>query len=1520
MKKILGLDLGTNSIGWAVVNEAENADERSSIVKLGVRVNPLTVDELTNFEKGKSITTNADRTLKRSMRRNLQRYKLRRENLINILKSNDFITDDTILSENGNRSTFETYRLRAKAVTEEISLTDFARVLLMINKKRGYKSSRKAKNTEEGQLIDGMEIAQRLYDENLTPGQLSFELLNSGKKYLPDFYRSDLQAEFDKVWKAQKQFFPDLLTDDLKENLQGKSKTQTWSICQKPFEIVGIKRKTKGNEQKVENYSWRVKALSEKMDLEELAIVLQEINGQIYNASGYLGDISDRSKELYFNHQTVGQYQMAQLDKNPNYSLKNQVFYRQDYLNEFETIWKTQAKFHKELTSELKKEIRDKVIFYQRPLKSQKGLISFCEFESRQMEVEVDGKKKIKTVGYRVCPKSSPLFQEFKIWQRLNDVLVFPTKEKNKKKRPNSRSLSFEEKMVLYKELSFREGLSKMQILDLLGLTDYEMNFDKVSGNTTQSILFKAYKDIIEKSGHDCSRVQDLDDVAEIFHSLGMGTDFLQLNETTWDNFEEQPLFKLWHLLYSFEGDNSVSGNEKLISKLAILCHLPYEYAKIIANVQFVSDYGSLSSKAIKKILPHLIDGEQYDIACVLAGYKTHSKDSLTKEEIEKKNLKDKLEILPRNSLRNPVVEKILNQMVNVVNNIIDEYGKPDEIRIELARELKKNADERFLLTDSINNSDKEVKRLKEEMKEKFPEIFKNQEPSRNDVIRYRLWLELASNAYKPLYGSSENLKKEISPKILFSGDIEVEHILPKARLFDDSFSNKTLAFKQDNLDKGVQTAIDYVGNEGLSDYIDRIITAYGTKTIKKVVTNPKTKNKKIETESITFKVIYSEHERKMLSNKKMASSVERWDNASEEERKKLSKPWSRMSDVEKKIDVINKYYSGKIKKLVTHGNELPEGFINRDLSNTQYITKKAKEMLSDITRYVVCTTGAITDRLREDWQLVDVMRELNWNKYDKVGLTEIIEKTDYEGRKYKVYRIKDWTKRNDHRHHAMDALTTAFTKRAFIQYLNNLNARRIDETQGISNAEKESLDLTSVCAEDVILATRDVLAIQQKELYKDAKGKLRFNPPNLTNNGDIVQQLSQFRTEAKRQLENTLISIKAKNKVVTRNINVSKQEAGKNKKVQLTPRGQLHLETVYGQNRLSRIDLNEKITKEQINSIVNQKIKNYILNVVKQKGSIKNAFGKENIDKVLFKGKKMTYVEVSIPCYTQRILIEDFFTNPQKTSSAKEKAIDNIVGKDVQKIIRDRYYSFNKDFKKAFSNLAENPIWLNKEKGIAIKRVTITGISNAEALHDKRDKDGNLVLDENGKKQAVDFVNTGNNHHVAIYRKPKLDKKGKPALDENGDMQYELDEKIVSFYEATSRAVQHLPVVDKTYKQEEGWQFLFTMKQNEYFVFPRYDADGNIIFNPKDYTDDWFKNPENYALISPNLFRVQKIATRNYFFRHHLETTVAEPKELKGITYKPQLGLNGIGQNGNAVIVKVRVNHIGQIVSVGEY
>lgn len=1447
MKKILGLDLGTNSIGWAVVNEAENANEKSSIVKVGVRVNPLTVDELTNFEKGKSITTNADRTLKRSMRRNLQRYKLRREELIKRLKEQGFIDNGTILSENGNRTTFETYRLRAKAATEEVSLEQFARILLQINKKRGYKSSRKAKSTEEGQLIDGMEVAKRLYDENLTPGQLSLQLLSEGKKHLPDFYRSDLQAEFDKVWEFQRQFYPDRLTDTLKDELQGKNKTQTWAICKTPFNIEGIKRQTKGQELKFENYRWRSYALQEKIGLEELAIVLQEINGQISNASGYLEDISDRSKALFFNKQTVGQYQMAELEKNPHYSLKNQVFYRQDYLNEFETICETQAKFHKELTPELKKEIRDIVIFYQRPLKSQKNLISFCEFESRQIEVVTEDKRKMKTIGLRVCPKSSPLFQEFKIWQRLNDLQVsgpvVPNEPdlfgENSSFKYGKRPLFQEEKEILFAELNFKDKLSKSDALKLLfnNARDYDLNFKNLEGNRTQAELFKAYQTIIEISGHgeyDFAKMKSDESVRivkEIFGGLGFSTDILDFDANIDGHaFEQQSMYKLWHLLYSFEGDKSNLGNERLIEKLRELYGFDKDSATVLAGVVFEDDYCSLSAKAIRKILPHMKDGNDYSTACEYAGYR-HSKQSLTKEEIANKVLKDKLELLPRNSLRNPVVEKILNQMVNVVNGIIDEYGKPDEIRIELARELKKSAKEREEMTKAINDASK----AHEEYVKILQKDFGLSHVSRNDIIRYKLYLELKDNGFKTLYSNTY-----ISKEKLFSKEFDIEHIIPQAKLFDDSFSNKTLEARQVNLDKSNATAYDFVVEKygedfAKGDYTNRIEKLYADKVIGKT----------------------------------------------------------------------------KRDKLLMKEADIPSGFINRDLRDSQYIAKKAREILQELVRFVVPTTGSITDRLREDWQLVDVMRELNWDKYDKLEMTYYEQ--DRDGRQ--IPKIKDWTKRNDHRHHAMDALTIAFTKRSYIQYLNNLNARVQKATD-----EWIDLDMVELSALDKDQRASAMYGIEKKELYRDSRHKLRFVPP---------MPLDEFRAEAKRQLENTLISIKAKNKVVTRNINKAKNSVTSeitdkdgNKKTikgQLTktPRGQLHLETVYGSSQryvTKEEKVNASFDAKKIATVASPRYREALFARLQQFGNDpKKAFtGKNTLE------KNPIWLDAThtakVPEKVKTVGFESIYTIRKEVSP--DLKIDKVVDKHIQEILQKRLEEFGGDAKKAFSNLDENPIWLNKEKGISIKRVTITGISNAEALHYKRDKEGKLILNENGNKQPVDFVNTGNNHHVAIYRKPKLDKNGQQAVDENGQPLYELDENIVSFYEATARAMQGLPIIDKGYKQDEGWQFLFTMKQNEYFVFPRYDENGNMTFNPMEYDAEWYMNPNNYAEISPNLFRVQKFSFKNYVFRHHLETTIdMSSANLKGITWTDFRSSKGLD-----LILKVRVNHIGIIVSIGEY
>mgnify|MGYP004635736919 FL=1 len=1393
MKKILGLDLGTTSIGWALVNEAESENEKSSIIKLGVRVNPLTVDEQTNFEKGKAITTNADRTLKRTARRNLQRYKLRRENLISLLKKEGFITEDSVLCEKGNHSTFETRLLRAKAVTEEISLEELARVLIMLNKKRGYKSSRKANSSEDGNLIDGMTVARKLYDEHLTPGQYTYQLLCKGKKFIPDFYPSDLYAEFEAVWNCQKQFYTDMLTDELREALRDKNEKQTWAICAAPLGVKGIKRNGTIAEQRVENYRWRTEALTKQLPLEQVVIVLQKINSQIRATSGYLGAISDRSKELYFNHLTVGQFQMKQLSENPNISLKNQVFYRQDYLDEFERIWEKQAKFHKELTEELKHELRDIIIFYQRPLKSQKSLINYCEFESSQKEVVVDGKKKTITIGLRVCPKSSPLFQCFKIWQSINNLQitgnVIPKQQLDlfgdtTEFDYGTRILTEEEKLNLYRELSIKESLSEAEIIKLLfgGEKGLSLNFHKIEGNRTMAAFIKACHTILVINGYndyDFSKIPYYKTIAiitQVFDALGFKYGFLNFNPALeGKDYERQDAYRLWHLLYSYSDDNSATGNEKLIERIGNLLNMDKESAAAFASITYESDYGSLSSKAMRRILPHMMDGLEYSVACEYAGYR-HSRRSLTKEEIMSKPLVDTIPLLPRNSLHNPVVEKILNQMINVVNAVTKSYGKPDEIRIEMARELKKSATEREQMTRNIARANAENDKYRKVLQEEF----NIQNVSRNDIIRYRLYLELEANGFKTLY-TQTYIPRD---KLFFSKEFDIEHIIPQARLFDDSFSNKTLEARSANIEKGSTTAYDYV------------LAKYGEHG---------------SNGAITYK---------------------------------------------ERIDHL--YKDGKISKtkhdkLLMTTDDIPNGFINRDLRDTQYIARKAREILESAVRVVVPTTGSVTDRLREDWQLVDVMKELNWDKYDQLGLTEIVK--DHDGRQ--IRRIKDWTKRNDHRHHAMDALTIAFTRHSYIQYLNNLNAR---SDKGGS-----------------------IYAIEKKELYRDKNNKLRFIPP---------MPLGEFRVEARHHLENVLISIKAKNKVATRNVNITRSSDCKtHRTVQLTPRGQLHNETIYGHRRQCIVK-EEKVggtfNEEKIKTVSNPQIREALLRRLAEFGDAKKAFtGKNSLD------KNPVYIDddntKQVSQKVKTVTYEDVFTIRKPID--KDLKIDKVVDGRVRQILQERLDEYGGDAKNAFANLDESPIWLNRERGIAIKRVTIYGVSNAIALHDRRDMQGKKILNSNGAPTPVDYVSTSNNHHVAIF------------LDENGNLQ----EHVVSFFEATERSRQNLPIVDYEYNKHLGWQFLFTMKRNEYFVFPN-EKTG---FNPNEID---LLDPNNAAEISKNLFRVQKLATKDYFFRHHLETNVDTPKELSGVTYA-RLSLKGI-----VGIVKVRINHLGQIVAVGEY
>lgn len=1371
MKRILGLDLGTTSIGWALVNESENPGEQSSIVKLGVRVVPLSADEKDSYEKGKDIGTNASRTMKRGMRRSLQRYQLRRRELIRLLREHHIITDQTLLCEDGPRTTFETYRLRAKAPAGEISLDALARVLLMINKKRGYKSNRKAQSGDEGALIDGMDIARQLYEEDLTPGQYVLSLLESGKKYEPTFYASDLRAEFDRIWSCQQSRFPAILTAALREELLRCGQREASAIFYKRFSVSTAQNR--GKDKRLQAYRWRVAALTDPLTIDEVAYTLCDLCGKMHNSSSYLGSIGDRSKELYFGHLTVGQYLMRQLDADPNCSLKNQVFYRQDYLDEFEAIWEEQARHHPELTPALKAEVRDTVIFYQRRLRSQRNLIATCEFENQVRTFTIEGREKQKTIGLKVCPKSSPLFQEFKVWQVINNLVITDT-------RTDARvPLTPGQKQALADALQYTARLTKTEVLKLLcgKSRGYDLNYKEVPGNETMSALLDACRTIAEMSGNGEADKLSLSDVEEIFGALGFKTDFLHFDSAIEGKaICQAPHYALWHLLYSYEDDKSNTGDESLIGHLEQLTGMPKEYARVLASVSFKEDYGSLSAKAIRKILPWLKQGLVYSEACEAAGYR-HSAHSLTREELDTRPLKDQLELLPRNSLRNPVVEKILNQMIHVVNGVAETYGKPDEIRVEMARELKQSKQEREQATQDIGKNEAQNKAFAKVLADEFHIA----NPSRNDLIRYRLYEELKGNGYHTLYTNTL-----IPREKLFSKEFDIEHIIPQARLFDDSFSNKTLECRQANIDKGKMTALDYVKSiadaDGVQQYRNRVEALFADHAISKTKRN----------------------------------------------------------------------------KLLMAEADIPEDFLQRDLNNTQYIAREAISLLEQLVRTVTPTIGSITDRLRDDWQLVDLLQELNWDKYQKLGLTYTYQ--DRDGRT--ISHIKDWTKRNDHRHHAMDALTIAFTRPAFIQYLNHMAAR----------SDKAGA----------------VYAIEQKWLYRDSKGKLRFMPP---------VPLDQFRSEAKQHLEAVLVSQKAKNKVMTENVNRYRVKNETRTQRVLTPRGQLHNETVYGQiqqYQTALVAVNAKMTPDVAATIADQRQRNAVMaRLEAYGGDAKKAFaGKNSLE------KNPLWLDEAhsecVPAKVKVVTLEPTLTIRKLVDPTLN--VDKVIDPHIRQILQARLAAYGDDPKKAFVNLDKDPIWLNEEKGIQVKRVTIrAGYSTAEPLHRGKDKFGRFCTDELDAQVPADYVVPGSNHHVAVY----------------SDAEGTLHDIPVTFIKAVERASAGLPVIDKEYNSAEGWTYLFSMKQNEYFVFPNAETG----FDPRSMD---LLDPDNAEEISRNLYRLQKFSItesgREFVFRHHLETTVNDAKELLGSTFK-RFKSTGFLKG----IVKVRINHLGQIVSVGE-
>lgn len=214
------------------------------------------------------------------------------------------------------------------------------------------------------------------------------------------------------------------------------------------------------------------------------------------------------------------------------------------------------------------------------------------------------------------------------------------------------------------------------------------------------------------------------------------------------------------------------------------------------------SAFNHLSLKALTKLLPYLEKGDNYYQACQQCHY--HHQKNLPKQkylpslyQYEFDQLSKKVKRIPQ--IKNPVVMRALNQARKVLNAIIRQYGSPHEIHIELARDMSKTVEERKKMERQQDLN----RELKQELSAEIEQKFKRKVKGVN-LLKYRL--------YKEQDGKCPYSQEKIDINKLFDdGYVEIDHILPYSRSFDNSLSNKVLVINEQNQNKKNLTPYEYL-------------------------------------------------------------------------------------------------------------------------------------------------------------------------------------------------------------------------------------------------------------------------------------------------------------------------------------------------------------------------------------------------------------------------------------------------------------------------------------------------------------------------------------------------------------------------------------------------------------------------------------------------------------------------------------------------------------------------------------
>ncbi len=479
---------------------------------------------------------------------------------------------------------------------------------------------------------------------------------------------------------------------------------------------------------------------------------------------------------------TIGQYfynliQSHQNGKNLDHRILGRWTSRQMYLDEFNAIVNVQKKYQPLLTDDKINTIR-KEIFFQRPLRSAKHLVSNCAYEPNK----------------KVMPRSHPVFQEFRFWQMIHNLTWVD------RDTAETDNLSQEQKLAAFELYSTKLKPTETQLKSKIGLSK-RVEFNDITLKSCSTIL-----QMREAIGDEHFATLTQQEINNIYHSLLYSAD---------DNYSKYVKF--------FEEKFGLSE----------------DIAQKLWDIPLEPDYSSISHKAAQKMLPHLKNGFHFKKAEAEVGYNMSVRNTF-------QNL-DHIPQLKTNEMRNPVVQKAVGQCINLVNKIIDVYGKPDEVVVELARELKKPKEARE--KERLRNRNVEKKR--EEYAAVLGRHRGNSVPTWDSLItKYELWLELGSDeedlkgfdGFAPKIKSSDMQKYQlwleagrISPytgKVinlthLFSPEIEIEHIVPYSKSLDNSMMNKTLCERSFNHDKTNRTPVEYFESRPKHD-LDAFVTRLG--------------------------------------------------------------------------------------------------------------------------------------------------------------------------------------------------------------------------------------------------------------------------------------------------------------------------------------------------------------------------------------------------------------------------------------------------------------------------------------------------------------------------------------------------------------------------------------------------------------------------------------------------------------------------------------------------------------------